>query len=208
MKFQTPLLLLSVIVLFGAIFLTGCPATQKADAQTAQDPAAEQPAATEEPVAVEEPVEPPAPSPIPAEKVALFTWLQEGNYSEWAHDAVVHDSPSPHKRVKVFFNELLAASMAAGNTVHPNGAASVKELYAADEHIGWVVEIKTQDDSDEGKGWYWFKADKTDTPESIMVAENGFAMCTGCHSNGNDFVLTTGLLPETETDTAAPPSGS
>jgi len=206
-KFQTPLLLLSVIALFGAMILTGCPATPKADAQTAQGPAAEQPAATEQPVAVEEPVETPAPPTIPAEKVALFTWLQEGNYSEWAHDAVVHDSPSPHKRVKIFLNDILSASMAAGNTAHPIGAASVKETYTGDEYIGWVVEIKTQDDSDGGKGWYWFKADKTDTPENITVAENGFAGCTGCHSNGNDYVMVTELIPETQTGTATSPSG-
>ena len=206
-KFQTTILLLSVILLFGAMLLTGCPAAPKADAQTAKDPAAEQPAATDLPVAAD-PVAPPAPPPIPTEKVALLTWLQEGNYSEWAHDAVVHDSASPHKRVKIFLNDILAASMAAGNTVHPNGAASVKETYTGDEHTGWVVDIKTQDDSDGGKGWYWFKAEKTDTPDKITVAENGYAMCTGCHSNGNDFIMVTALVPETQTSSVASPSGS
>lgn len=44
-------------------------------------------------------------------------------------------------------------------------------------------------------GWYWVEyLSTTDGSKTAVPAGNGVATCTGCHSKGNDFVLS--KLPE------------
>jgi len=58
------------------------------------------------------------------------------------------DDVSPHDRVRVFFNDVLLDSQAAGNgafegTAHPAGAMAVKELFDADDaSLGAAVMLK------------------------------------------------------------------
>ena len=38
-----------------------------------------------------------------------------------------------------------------------------------------------------GNGWYWYEG----VGASVYADGTGEGLCTGCHSNGTDFVLTT-----------------
>jgi hypothetical protein len=126
----------------------------------------------------------------PASKTELLTWLQGKNYSAWAKESAIHPSAGPHGDVLTYFNPVLEQSFKAGNTTHPMGAASVKELFTAGELSGWSVMIKTQDDSADGAGWYWFQTKSTTDPEQIMVADYGAAGCVSCHTSGVDLIRT------------------
>lgn len=112
-----------------------------------------------------------------------------------------HPSAGPHldygHPVKVFFSDAVAESLSGGYDVHPKGSALVKELYKenSDELTGWAVAVKTEEDSDNGKGWFWVEYMSTEDPSMKPVeAGNGVGLCSGCHRGGNDFVLS--HLPE------------
>jgi hypothetical protein len=87
----------------------------------------------------------------------------------------------------------LAASMATGNELHPAGSAVVKEMYGEDGKTlrGWSVAVKTQDDSADGEGWFWYEVTSTTDPTRLGGgrAGNGVPLCTGCHAGGWDFIL-------------------
>ena len=55
---------------------------------------------------------------------------------------------------------------------------------------GWAVMVKTQADSANGKGWYWYEITSTTDGSSPVVSGNGVPLCFGCHFTGRDFVLT------------------
>ena len=127
----------------------------------------------------------------PVEKTMLLDWLNGGYYNTWASQATTHPSFGPHDDVKVFYNEILNASMKAGNKSHPIGSTSVKEQHKDGKHYGWSVAIKIEEESAGGDGWHWFETlDKTDMAK---IAFNGIGevACTGCHNRpGNvDLIL-------------------
>lgn len=127
----------------------------------------------------------------PADGDALFDWLKAGNYKGWNHESARHPSAGPHPQAVIaYVNQLLDQSLAAGSAVHPEGSAAVKELFDGEGKLsGWAVSLKTQADSAAGQGWYWYEMLGT-TAESRVVADgNGVALCFGCHTPGNDFVL-------------------
>ncbi len=135
---------------------------------------------------------------VPTDADALFVYLQEGGYQEFAHEEERHTSMGPHPDPQVreshtviaFFNSALDASLQAGNEAHPEGSAAVKEFYDADgERTGWAVSVKTQAESATGQGWYWYEVTSVTDGSSPVAAGNGVALCWGCHSSGNDFVL-------------------
>jgi hypothetical protein len=133
---------------------------------------------------------PPAANPVPTSSAELFAWLQAGRYRGFAAESGVHPSAGPHGgSVRTFVNEALAASLAAGNASHPAGAAAVKELYASDRSTltGWAVEVKLDDDSAGGAGWYWYEVFST-TDGSRPIEGAGNSACTGCHAQGRDYV--------------------
>ncbi|MGI9385965.1 MAG: cytochrome P460 family protein, partial [Methyloligellaceae bacterium] len=77
-------------------------------------------------------------------------------------------------------------------TDHPKGAAVVKEMFSkkTGKLEGWSVAVKTDKDSNQGKGWFWVEF--TSTKDSSKVGAppgNGAALCSGCHQTGRDFVL-------------------
>ena len=88
-------------------------------------------------------------------------------------------------------NDVLAASLEAGNGQHPRGSEVVKEMYMEDGTLeGWAVMVKTQDDSDGGQGWFWYEATSTEPGAEPFMSGNGIPLCFGCHSTGSDYVLT------------------
>ncbi len=135
---------------------------------------------------------------VPTDADALFTYLQEGRYKDFAHEAERHTSTGPHPDPQVrethtviaFFTSVLDASLKAGNEAHPEGSAAVKEFYDANGDLsGWAVSVKTQAESATGQGWYWYEVTSVTDGSSPVAAGNGVALCWGCHASGNDFVL-------------------
>ena len=95
---------------------------------------------------------------IAADKHRDAPWVAETSAPRPANAAT-----SPHGRVQVWFNDVLAESQAAGNgemggSAHPTGAMVVKELYDdTDVRIGQAVMLKLDGPAD---AWgYWCDAD-------------------------------------------------
>jgi hypothetical protein len=125
---------------------------------------------------------------VPPAAADLFPYLQSGEYRQFAHESGVHPSNGPHGNVRTYVNPILEESLKAGNEVHPVNAAAVKELYTAGGTlIGWAVSVKTAEESDEGRGWYWYEVFST-TQNRPIANGKGVALCTGCHAGGRDFV--------------------
>lgn len=127
----------------------------------------------------------------------VFEWLAAEKYKGFQSDARVHPSssgPAVHGDVKTFFNDKLAASMAAGNKTHPVGSMSVKELYRDGNKIGWALAVKSREDDGRGNGWYWYENLSTTDNSKPVAASLGNSMCIGCHSPGRDFIRTDNLL--------------
>lgn len=127
----------------------------------------------------------------PTNHTGLFEWLKAGSYKGWVSESGPHRSAGPHPQAVIaYLNKALDESLASGNTVHPKGAASVKELFDGNGKLnGWAVSVKSQEDSAAGQGWYWYEILGT-SPDSRVVADgNGVPLCFGCHTPGKDFVL-------------------
>ena len=125
---------------------------------------------------------------VPTTKEALFPYLQAGGYKDFVHEAEAHPSLGPHDNVKTYLNPILARSVEVGNSVHPVNAAAVKELYKEGRMYGWAAIVKTQADSDNGQGWYWYEVLSTTDRTNLAADGNGDPFCAGCHSAGRDFI--------------------
>ena len=134
-------------------------------------------------------------SVVPTDQNRLFRYLQNGSYKEFAaKESVAHPTRGPHTRfglpVRVFLDSKLDASLRAGNASHPVGSAGVKEMYDPSGNLqGWAVMVKTQADSEGGKGWFWYENTSTTSGSNPVAAGNGVPLCFGCHFPGKDFVL-------------------
>ncbi len=127
-----------------------------------------------------------ADEPPPQGDAALRPWLADGSYLGWAAESGVHTSAGPHGMgVRTFVNDVLFASLSAGNAEHPVGAAIVKELYDGDAVGGWAVMRKLATGQG-GDGWYWYEV----VGDAIYADDTGVALCTGCHGMGTDYVRT------------------
>ncbi len=135
-------------------------------------------------------------SEVPTDPKALFEYLQAGAYKSLAaKESAAHPSRGPHSKfgrpVRVFMDAKIEASLAAGNAEHPAGSSIVKEMYtAAGELEGWAVMVKTATASDGGDGWFWYENTSTTSGANPVAVGNGVPLCYGCHSTGEDFVLT------------------
>lgn len=133
---------------------------------------------------------------MPLELNALFDYLESGEYKKFnSKQKASHPGRGPHTElglpVLVFYNNILAASLKAGNSVHPAGSSMVKEMYTAAGVLqGWAVATKTSESTDEGRGWFWYEVTSASDPNEIAAAGNGIPGCVSCHSRGgNDMVL-------------------
>lgn len=119
----------------------------------------------------------------------LEQWLVAGAYKGWLAESQIHASAGPHGgNVRTFVNAALAQSLADEAATHPQGAATVKELYGGgtDTIIGWAVMVKLAPDSAGGDGWYWYER----LDATVYADDTGVGLCTGCHGGGADYVLT------------------
>ena len=127
----------------------------------------------------------------PTEGAALFQWLQSGAYKDWPKESAAHRSMGEHKTlVQTYLNPTVDKSLGAKAKEHPRGSAAVKELMdAAGKLSGWAVTVKTAEQGDGAKGWFWYEILGT-TPGSGVVA-NGQAvpLCVSCHAKGRDAIL-------------------
>jgi len=129
---------------------------------------------------------------VPSDPTALFTYLQSKQYAGFAGESAIHLSTGPHGgSVRTYVNAALNASLAAKNAEHPKGAASVKELYAADNTTleGWAVLVKTQDMSAAGQGYYWYEHFSVTDGSNPAFSGQGLGLCVNCHAPGKDFFL-------------------
>jgi hypothetical protein len=119
----------------------------------------------------------------------LEQWLGAGAYKRWPAESQIHPSAGPHGgNVRTFVNAALEQSLAEQAATHPQGAASVKELYGGgtDTRIGYAVMVKLAPDSAGGDGWYWYER----LGATVYADGTGVGLCTGCHGGGADYVLT------------------
>ena len=96
---------------------------------------------------------------VPASPTALADYLETGQYKSFAHETTKHASAGPHGGgVLAYLNPTLSGSLAGGNALHPRKAAAVLErIDPADQILGWVVAMKTNVDTDDGRGWFWYE---------------------------------------------------
>lgn len=136
---------------------------------------------------------------VPTDPDTLFAFLQDGTYRSFStQEAATHPSAGPHTSiglpVRVFMNDALATSLAAGNPKHPVGSSVVKELYEADGQLvrGWAVMVKTTDEAAGGENWFWYEVLSSSDPTKIAggKAGNGIRLCSSCHEDGTDHILT------------------
>ncbi|MGF1465640.1 MAG: cytochrome P460 family protein [Sandaracinaceae bacterium] len=138
----------------------------------------------------------PVETEVPTDNDELLEWLRARRYEEFAaQESTTHSGRGPHPEVgnpvRVFLSPALAASLEAGNEAHPAGAGAVKEMFnAQDELVGWAVEVKVQDDSAGGAGWFWYEVTSTEADAEPVASGTGVALCVGCHGPGRDYVLT------------------
>lgn len=129
---------------------------------------------------------------VPANGDELFPWLQAGNYMAFQAESAQHASTGPHGgKVRTFVNPILFDALTAGSTNFPMGSSAVKELWGTGAKLnGWAVFVKTQADSANGGGFYWYENYSTTDNSNPVADGNGSVQCTGCHSNGTDYFLT------------------
>ena len=135
-------------------------------------------------------------SVAPTDDDKLHEWLISGEYKIFtASESETHPSAGPHTKyglpVRVFLNSMLDESMSAEDSNHPVGATAVKEMYSTDNKLeGWAVMVKTQTETDGGKGWYWYEATSIEPGTKAFASGNGVPLCVSCHGGGKDFVVT------------------
>ena len=133
---------------------------------------------------------------VPTQADALLDYLRSGAYQEFTtKESAAHPSSGPHTKVglpvRVYLDPKLSDSFEQGRTQHPAGSAAVKELFNAQGELeGWAVMVKTHEESQGGRGWYWYEVTSTELGSTPVAAGNGVTMCFGCHGLGKDFVLT------------------
>ena len=131
----------------------------------------------------------PAISTVPTSPMELFAYLKAGSYLGLPAESGIHTSTGPHgSKVRTFVTPALEASLSSGNTEHPINSATIKELYLNSTTVqGWAVEVKIQDKSDGGKGWYWYETFNATDPTKYSTSGVGVALCYNCHSAGKDY---------------------
>jgi hypothetical protein len=120
---------------------------------------------------------------IPPEDVDdMEAWLAAGYYKAWACEAKptkkTDGAPAIHAHGgmnRVCSNLQLSAAKLEDGGEFPKGVASVKELYSdSGELEGTAVTVKVEDESAEGRGWYYW--------EGKRISGRGIAGCANCHS--------------------------
>lgn len=119
---------------------------------------------------------------------ALTAFVKAGSYKTWKAEPAIHASTGPHGgNVRTYVNDVLYASLKAGNTNHPKGSIVVKELYGSgmSSLTGHAVDIKDEQTGE----WVFYEgfAPGYSGPYYFRGTTN---FCASCHSAGLDYVLT------------------
>lgn len=125
---------------------------------------------------------------VPDSRSELEPFLERGDYLSFARESAPHPSAGPHfGDVVTYLSPALEASLAAGNTTHPVGAGSVKELFGRDgstEPLGFTVYVKVLE-GDGPESYYWYESF-----EGRRFADGvDEGVCTGCHSASSSEVV-------------------
>lgn len=132
---------------------------------------------------------------VPSSPSALNAWLHTGAYKSYPHESAPHVSSGPHaSEVQVYLTPNLDTSLQAGDAQHPSCSAAIKEFYGKGGGgglTGWAVSVKLAPASSGGQNWYWYEIFSTTPGASPSSSGDGISVCTGCHSQGKDFILTT-----------------
>lgn len=128
-------------------------------------------------------------------EAGITAFVRDGRYRNWLAEPAPRDSVRSHgSKVRVFFNDVLAESMRAGNATHPKGSITVKELYESDGKTlrGHALDVKVADGA--GKDtWVFYEGFGPSYDDNYYG--QGHSTCHGCHaSNGRDYIATP--LPE------------
>jgi hypothetical protein len=128
-------------------------------------------------------------------EAGITAFVRDGRYKAWLAESAPRESVRAHgSKVRVFFNDVLAESLRAGNATHPKGSITVKELYESDgkKLRGYALNVKVA----EGAGkdtWIFYEGFEPDYDDNYYGRAH--STCHGCHSNGGrDYVVTP--LPE------------
>jgi hypothetical protein len=133
--------------------------------------------------------EPTEPADPPGEDAAAIqAWLRAGAYLDWE----VFDPPPKEGMAagaRVYLSPALAESLRSGATVHPVGAAAVRELTqeGGDAPIGWAINQKVESGAG-AQTWSFYEVFSTEADALPLVFERGASGCVGCHAEGADFV--------------------
>ena len=123
-------------------------------------------------------------TPTPATRAGLLSIAQSGAYLSWKAEAAPHQTAGPHGgQVRTFVNDVLYASMKAGNTMHPRGSMGVKELFTNGARTGWAIDAKDDDGV-----WTYFEGFEPQLNQYFFRGTGN--LCSNCHAGGVDFVLT------------------
>jgi hypothetical protein len=126
-------------------------------------------------------------------EAGITAFVRDGRYKGWLAEPAVHETRAPHgDKVRVYFNDTVAASLHAGNATHPAGSIVVKELYDDDGKTvtGHALEVKVADGA--GKDTWIFYEGFGPSYASNYYGR-GHDSCHGCHASGRDYV--TSALP-------------
>ena len=122
----------------------------------------------------------------PIEREVLEAFLERGGYQDWPAEAAAHASSGPHgNSVRTFYSPRAAQAVLEESPTFPAGAATVKELFDGANLYGYSVWVKADADSDSGNNVYWYETANGGSPYEGL----GARICTGCHSAGQDFLL-------------------
>lgn len=120
----------------------------------------------------------PAPANIPplGSVAEMEKWIASGAYKSWACEPAPHSQTlnSPHGRVRICSNPLLAAS--TGST-HPVGATSFKELYSGSTLYGYALGVKVKAGT-AADTWHWYET----LNGSNVVNGTAVGICENCHN--------------------------
>lgn len=120
----------------------------------------------------------------PATRAGLLSIAQSGAYLSWKAEAAPHQTSGPHGgQVRTFVNDVLYASLKAGNTMHPRGSIAVKELFTNGVRTGWAIDAKDDDGV-----WTYFEGFEPQLNQYFFRGSGN--LCSNCHAGGVDSVLT------------------
>ena len=136
-----------------------------------------------------------AQSPPQGTPAAIDAWLAAGSYKAagWKCEPASHDGrgSSPHGKNLVCNNTKVTATVAGAK--YPFGAASVKELFAADGTTitGYATGLKLKDGASDGGKWYWYEKFNGAVVFNGKGKMDNSDTCSSCHVKATgDFVFT------------------